>query len=86
MSLCSRGILVCLFFCGMAPSAFAKNLGPPAPPNNHYVLPGAAAGYPADRVGEGRSIYQMEAPSTFWYGSDERGCPSGEPQNPQFGG
>ena len=81
VNLCSGGILVCLLVCGMAPSAFAKTLGPPAPPNNRYVLPGAAAGSPADRLGEGRSIYQMEAPSTFWYGVDERGNPSGLPEN-----
>ena len=86
VKLCSRGILVGLLVCGMAPSAFAKNLGSPAPPNNRYALPGAAAGYPADRLGEGRSIYQMEAPGTNWYGVDERGYPSGLPENPQLGG
>ncbi len=34
---------------------------------------------------EGRSIYRMEAPSTFYGGTDERGYPSGEPQNPRTG-
>ena len=82
----SRGILVCLLVCGLVPSAFAKNLGPPAPANNRYVLPGGAAGYPAERLPEGRSIYQMEAPRSFWYGVDERGYPSGLPENPQLGG
>jgi hypothetical protein len=54
-------------------------------PGSRYVLPGGVAGYPGYRLREGRSIYRMEAPSTFYYGTDERGYPSGEPQNPRTG-
>jgi hypothetical protein len=54
-------------------------------PGSRYVLPGGVAGYPGYRLREGRSIYRMEAPSIFYYGTDERGYPSGEPQNPRTG-
>lgn len=53
-------------------------------PGTWYILPGSD-GYPADRLIEGRSIYQMEDPATFYDGSDERGYQSGDPQNPRTG-
>ncbi len=79
---------VSLFFAltlGMTAIAVAQAMPPPNPPNIRYVLPSAADIYSADRLPEGRSIYRMEAPSTFYGGSDERGYPSGEPQNPRTG-
>jgi hypothetical protein len=66
----------------MTAMAVAQMMTPPNPPSIRYVLPGAVSGY---RLREGRSIYRMEAPSTFYGGSDERGYPSGEPQNPRTG-
>jgi hypothetical protein len=79
-------ILGCGLIFGVAATASAKTLATPRPPNTRYELPGAAAGNPVNRVGEGRSIYQMEAPGIFYGGTDERGYPSGEPQNPRTGG
>lgn len=73
------------FTFGMTAMAVAQAMTPPNPPNIRYILPGAADSYSADRVGEGRSIYLMEAPATF-YGTDERGYPTGDPQNPRTGG
>jgi hypothetical protein len=73
------------FTLGMTAIAVAQMIPPPSPPGTSYVLPGAVAGYPGYRLWEGRSIYRMEAPSTFYYGTDERGYPSGEPQNPRTG-
>jgi hypothetical protein len=73
------------FTLGMTAMAVAQAMPPPSPPSIRYVLPGAAAGYPGYRLREGRSIYQMVAPSTFYNGTDERGYPSGEPQNPRTG-
>jgi hypothetical protein len=73
------------FTLGMTAIAVAQMVPPPSPPGTSYVLPGAVAGYPGYRLWEGRSIYRMEAPSTFYYGTDERGYPSGEPQNPRTG-
>jgi hypothetical protein len=78
----------CLFFAftlGMTAMAVAQTMMPFSATGTRYVLPGAVAGYPGDRLWEGRSIYRMEAPSTFYYGTDERGYPSGEPQNPRTG-
>ncbi|MGA7384526.1 MAG: hypothetical protein WBW81_07495 [Methylocella sp.] len=72
------------FTLGMTTLAVAQMMPPPGAPGTRYVLPDAAAGYPGYRFREGRSIYRMEAPSTFYYGTDERG-PSGEPQNPRTG-
>jgi hypothetical protein len=73
--------------CGVAATASAKTLTTtPSPPNTRYVLPGTLDSYSADRLWEGRSIYWMEAPGTFHGGTDERGYPSGEPQNPRTGG
>ncbi|MGI8570398.1 MAG: hypothetical protein ACR2KT_15775 [Methylocella sp.] len=77
-----------LFFAftfGTAAMAVAQAMPPPSPPGTRYVLPGAVAGDPGNRLQEGRSIYRMEAPSTFYGGSDERGYPSGDPQNPRTG-
>ena len=77
-----------LFFAftfGMTAMAVAQAMTPPNPPSTRYVLPGAAAGYSPDRLREGRSIYRMEPPSTFYFGTDERGYPNGEPQNPRTG-
>jgi hypothetical protein len=73
------------FTLGMTPMSVAEAMSPPSPPRIRYVLPDAVAGYPGDRLWEGRSIYRMEAPSTFYFGTDERGYPSGEPQNPRTG-
>jgi hypothetical protein len=70
----------------MAAAASATTLTPPRPPDTRYVLPGAADGYNADHFWEGRSIYRMEAPGIFYSGTDERGYPTGEPQNPRTGG
>ncbi len=77
--------LLFAFALGMSEMAFAQTVATPNPPNIRYVLPGAAAGYSADRPREGRSIYRMEAPSTFYYGTDDRGYPGGKPQNPLTG-
>ena len=77
-----------LFFAftfGTVEMAVAQTMPPPSPPSIRYVLPGAVVGYPGYRLREGRSIYQMVAPSTFYYGTDERGYPSGDPQNPRTG-
>jgi hypothetical protein len=68
------------FTLGMAAMAVAQMIPPPSPPGTTYALPDV--GY---RLWEGRSIYRMEAPSIFYYGTDERGYPSGEPQNPRTG-
>lgn len=73
------------FTFGMTAMAGAEAVGPPNPPNIRYMLPGAMAGYSTDRLWEGRSIYLMEDPSSFYYGTDERGHPSGQPQNPRTG-
>lgn len=73
------------FTLGMTAMAVAQAMPPPRAPGTRYVLPGTGAGYPGYRLGEGRSIYKMEAPGTFPGGSDERGYPSGEPQNPRTG-
>lgn len=72
--------------CGAATIASAETLTPRHPPQTRYELPGAAAGAPAGRPVEGRSIYRMEAPDPFWRGVDERGYPSGLQENPQTGG
>ncbi|MGH6934710.1 MAG: hypothetical protein ACRED2_00755 [Methylocella sp.] len=77
--------LLFAFTFGMTETVIAQTVAPPNPPNIRYVLPGAAAGYSADRPREGRSVYRMEAPSAFYYGTDEGGYPSGEPQNPRTG-
>jgi hypothetical protein len=79
-----------LFFAftfGMTAIAVAQAMTPPSPPNTRYKLPNAAAGHPADGFREGRSIYEMGPPGTF-YGAttDERGYPTGDPQNPRTGG
>ncbi|MCI0599613.1 MAG: hypothetical protein L0Y50_07800 [Beijerinckiaceae bacterium] len=71
--------------CGTAAVASAKTLTPPAPPSVRYQLPNATGAYPADRLPEGRSIYQMPAPGEFW-GADEQGYPTGREPNPQIGG
>ncbi|MDQ6867957.1 MAG: hypothetical protein M3178_05985 [Pseudomonadota bacterium] len=82
----TAAILGLALVCGVAATASAKPLTTPSPPNTRYILPGTPDSYAADRLWEGRSIYRMEAPSTFYGGSDERGYPSGEPQNPRTGG
>ncbi|MGB6177437.1 MAG: hypothetical protein WBF43_14130 [Methylocella sp.] len=73
------------FTLGMTAMAVAQAMPPPSPPGIRYVLPRAAASYPGYRIREGRSIYRLEAPSTFYGGSDEWGYPGGEPQNPRTG-
>ena len=79
-------ILGSALVCGVAATASAKPLTTPSPPNTRYILPGTPDSYSADRLWEGRSIYWMEAPGTFYYGTDERGYPTGDPQNPRTGG
>jgi hypothetical protein len=75
-----------VFTLGMTAMAVAQTMTPPkATGTRYYVLPGAAAGDSGHRLQEGRSIYKMEAPGTFYSGTDERGFPSGEPQNPRTG-
>ena len=77
-----------LFFAstlGMTGMAVAQPIPPFSSIGTRYVLPDGAAGYPGYRLQEGRSIYRMEPPGTFYYGTDERGDPSGEPQNPRTG-
>jgi hypothetical protein len=71
--------------CGVAATASAKTVTTPSPPNIRYVLPGTPDSYSADRLWESRSIYRMETPGAFYGGTDERGYPSGEPQNPRTG-
>ena len=77
--------LLFAFTFGMTAMAVAQMMTPPSPPSIRYVLPGAVGGNPDDRLREGRSVYRMVAPSSFYYGTDERGYPSGEPQNPRTG-
>jgi hypothetical protein len=77
-----------LFFAstlGMTAMAVAQTIPPFSSIGTHHVLPDGVVGYPGYRLQEGRSIYRMEPPSTFYYGTDERGDPSGEPQNPRTG-
>jgi hypothetical protein len=78
-------ILGSVLVCGMTAMAVAQMMPPLSSTGTRYVLPDAVAGSPGYRLREGRSIYRMEAPSTFYGGSDERGYPSGEPQNPRTG-
>jgi hypothetical protein len=85
LKLLATASLFFAFTIGTAAMAVAQTMPPPNPPNIRYILPGVADSYYADRLREGRSIYRMEAPSTFYYGTDERGSPSGEPQNPRTG-
>jgi len=66
--------------------AAAETLTTPSPLNTRFILPGTPESYSADRLREGRSIYWMEAPGTFYGGTDERGYPTGDPQNPRTGG
>jgi hypothetical protein len=80
------GSLGLALLCGTAAAASADTIKSPAPPDLRYGLPGAADGYSADGLFEGRSIYKMEDPSTFYDGSDEQGYPSGDPENPRTGG
>jgi hypothetical protein len=77
--------LLFAFTFGMTAMAVAQTIAPPSSPSIRYVLPGAVGGYPDDRLREGRSIYRMVAPSSFYFGTDERGYPSGKPQNPRTG-
>src|ERR1700720_866285 len=85
LKLLVTALLFFAFTLGMTALAVAQTIPPPNPPSIRYILPGAADSYSADRLGEGRSIYRMEAPSVFYDGTEERGYPSGEPQNPRTG-
>ena len=85
LKLLATASLFFAFTLGMTAIAVAQTMPPPIPPGTRYVLPDAVAAYPGYRLWEGRSIYKMEAPGTFPGGSDERGYPSGEPQNPRTG-
>ena len=73
-----------LFFAFTFGTAAIAVAQAPEPTGTSYVLPGAVAGYPGYRLLEGRSNYRMKAPGTY-DGTDERGYPSGEPQNPRTG-
>ena len=75
LKLLTIGTLGSALVCGMAAAASAQTMPPPNPPNIRYILPGAADSYAAE----------FERPSTFYGGSDERGYPSGEPENPRTG-
>ena len=66
--------------CGCQDDNNAQSTHHPVRPARHAVT-----GYPGYRLWEGRSIYRMQAPGTFYGGTDERGYPSGEPQNPRTG-
>lgn len=64
----------------MIGSAFAQIYSPPMrAPETRYALPPIDVGPPID---EGRSIYRREDPEAFYNGSDEKGYPSGLPENP----
>ncbi|HEY8031139.1 MAG TPA: hypothetical protein VIF02_01860 [Methylocella sp.] len=76
-------ILGSALLCGGVVTTSAKTLTTRSPLNTRYVLPGTPDSYSADQLREGRSIYQMEDPDGLYYGTDERGYPSGEPQNPR---
>jgi hypothetical protein len=78
--------LATVLVCGMSAASSAKTLTPPGPPAARYEMPSTAAGYPSGSLPEGRSIYQMQAPSPFWHGVDETGNPAGLQPNPQSGG
>ncbi|MGH6811762.1 MAG: hypothetical protein ACREDM_05260 [Methylocella sp.] len=77
-------VLGCGLVCGLTATVSAQAIPPPNPPNMRYLLPGAPPGYPVDRLPEGRSIYQSEDPSRFPNHVDERGYPSGMPENPHL--
>ena len=83
--LCAAVILGSGLVCFAAVAASAQAL-PPSPPPIRYALPPPVAGQPAAPLYEGRSIYQAPDPATFYGGVDEKGYPSGLPQNPQIGG
>ncbi len=85
LKLLATASLFFAFAFGTAAIAVAQVMTPPDPTGTSFVLPRAVAGYPGYRLVEGRSIYRMEAPGTFYGGTDERGYPSGEPQNPRTG-
>ena len=86
LKLLATASLFFAFTFGVTAMAVAQAIPPPSPPNTRYELPNAAAGHSADGFREGRSIYQMWAPGTFYGGTDERGYPTGDPQNPRTGG
>lgn len=77
-------ILGLAFVFGTATVASARMVTPPGPPDSRYVFPGPDLYY-GDGLYEGRSIYRYEDPGTFYGGSDEKGYPSGDPQNPRTG-
>jgi len=86
LKLLATASLFFAFILGMTAIAVAQTMPPPSAPSTRYVLPDVVAGYLGYRLGEGRSIYRREAaPGTFPGGSDERGYPSGEQQNPRTG-
>jgi hypothetical protein len=85
LKLLAAASLFLAFTFGTAAIAVAQVTTPPEPTGTSYVLPGAVAGYPGYRLLEGRSIYRMNPPGTSYDGTDERGYPSGEPQNPRTG-
>ena len=86
LKLLATASLFFAFTFGVTAMAVAQAIPPPSPPNIRYELPGAATDNPVNGVGEGRSIYRIEGSSTFYGGTDERGYPTGEPQNPRTGG
>jgi hypothetical protein len=80
LKLLATASLFFAFTFGVTAMAVAQAIPPPSPPSTSYELPGVAGGFR-----EGRSIYRIEGSSTFYGGSDERGYPSGEPENPRTG-
>jgi len=86
LKLLATASLFFAFTFGTAAMAVAQTMPPPSPPTIRYILPGTPDSYSGDRLREGRSIYWMEAPGTFYGGTDERGYPTGDPQNPRTGG
>jgi hypothetical protein len=86
LKLLASASLFFAFTFGMTAMAVAQAIPPPRPPSTSYELPGVAGGYNADRFREGRSIYQIDGSSIFYGGTDERGYPTGDPQNPRTGG
>jgi hypothetical protein len=71
LKLLAAASLFFAFTFGTAAIAVAQVMTPPEPTGTSYVLPGAVAGYPGYRLLEGRSIYRMKAPGTFYDGTDE---------------
>jgi hypothetical protein len=70
---------------GTALMASAKTITHHRPPDSRYVVPDEMDNYATYGLIEGRSMYRMEDPGTFYDGTDERGYMSGDPENPRTG-